>query len=121
MPFEDLSGVPTARCTQCGLTKLRQFLAYLGRAHDDPGERWGNPHMTRAVRLRTIFNYHGELRTLFGWIVAEGMLEASPMERISPPIVRADQVQPFTQDQVVVLLSAARRSLHPRRDEALET
>lgn len=35
------------------------------------------------------------------------------------PVARADQVQPFTRDQVEALLSAARRSKQRRRDEAI--
>jgi hypothetical protein len=34
--------------------------------------------MTKAVRPRTIHTYHGHLRTLFRWIVQEGIMETSP-------------------------------------------
>jgi site-specific recombinase XerD len=103
----------------CGTHELRQFLAYLTQGHKEPGGRWGNPRMIRPVNPRTVKDYHGHLRTLFRWIVAEGGLEASPMERIPVPIARADQVAPFTPGQVNALLAASKRSRNPRRDEAI--
>jgi site-specific recombinase XerD len=41
------------------------------------------------------------------------------MERISPPVVRADQVNPFTMQQVEDLLKATQHSKYARRDEAI--
>ena len=105
--------------TTCGTHELRQFLAYLTHGHTEPGGRWGNPHMTKPVRPRTVHTYHGHLRTLFRWIVAEGDLPASPMERIPVPTSRADQIQPFTSEHVNALLHAAKQSRHARRDEAI--
>lgn len=106
---------------RCSVLELRQFLAYVTNGHKDPEGRWGNPGMTRPVRPRTVHTYHGHLRTFFNWIVAEGGLKQSPMERIPVPTARTDQIQPFTTDQVAALLGAARRSRHARRDEAIVT
>jgi site-specific recombinase XerD len=75
--------------------------------------------MTKPVHARTVKDYHSHLRTFFRWIVAEGGLESSPMERIPVPTARADQVQPFTPEQVNALLAAAKHSRHPRRNEAV--
>ncbi len=58
----------------CGQTELREFLVYLTRGHAEPGGRWGNPHLTRPVRPRTVKDYHGHLRIFFRWLVAEGVL-----------------------------------------------
>lgn len=103
----------------CGTHELRQFLGYVTNGHKEPGGRWGNPHMTKPVRPRTVHTYHGHLRTFFRWLVAEGEMEASPMERIPVPTSRADQIQPFTSAQVNALLAAAKQSRHARRDEAV--
>jgi integrase/recombinase XerC len=103
----------------CGTVELRGFLAYIGRREVEPGGRWGDPRSTKAVRPRTVHTHFGNLRTLFRFLVAEGSLKVSPMGALRPPIARADQLQPFTQDQVSALLAAARRSRHPRRDEAI--
>jgi integrase/recombinase XerC len=43
----------------------------------------------------------------------------SPFDRIKPPIVRADQVRPFTEEQIQSLRNAARLSHNPLRDEAV--
>ena len=106
-------------CASCGTLELHQFLAYCSRGHEDPNGRWGNPQMRKPVRPRTIHTYHGHLRTLFSWFVAEGNVESSPMESIASPIARPDQIQPFTEQQVAALLAHAKRSHHPRRDEAI--
>jgi len=41
------------------------------------------------------------------------------MEKLRPPVNRPDQIQPFTEEQIDALLAAAKRSQHPRRDEAI--
>lgn len=74
----------------CGQTELREFLAYLGRGHAEPGGRWGNPHLTQPVRPRTVKDYHGHLRTFFRWLIAQRMVSESPIEGIAAPISRAD-------------------------------
>jgi integrase/recombinase XerD len=105
-------------CSAVGVSELRAFFAYLSRK-PEPGGRFGNPRLTQSLKPRSVKDYHGALRTLFRWLVAEGLLSESPMERIPPPIDRPDQVQPFTDAQVDGLLSAARQSRQSRRDEAI--
>ena len=75
--------------------------------------------MRRPVSKRTVNTYYGHLKTLLRWIVCEGDLPSSPMATIAVPKSRDDQVNPFSDAQVKALLAAARRSQHPRRDEAL--
>ncbi|HEX8236057.1 MAG TPA: tyrosine-type recombinase/integrase [Abditibacteriaceae bacterium] len=104
---------------RCGTSELKQFLVYIGNAHESPSGRWGNPRLRRAVRSVTVLDYFRVLRTFFGWLVKEGVLEVSPVSRIAPPVARSNQIQPFTSEQVGLLLQAARKSLHPRRDEAI--
>jgi len=104
---------------ECGLMELRAFLAYVSKGHEMQGGRWGNAQQTRPVRPSTTKTYHGHLRTFFRWLVAEGVLTDSPMECITAPISRPDQIQPFTEKQVESLFTAARRTNHPRRDEAI--
>jgi integrase/recombinase XerD len=103
----------------CGLSELRQFLAHATNGHTTEAGRWGDPRSRKPLRPRTIHTYYGHLRTFFEWLVSEGYIDASPMLRINAPVFRKDQVQPFTEEQVVALLHAARRSQHPRRDEAI--
>jgi site-specific recombinase XerD len=103
----------------CGTSELRAFLAYLSTGHEKEEGRWGNPHMKRAVRPRTVHTYYGHLRTFFRWLVDEELIEASPMENLKPPLFRSDQIQPFSDDQIQALISAAKRSNHPRRDTGI--
>ena len=51
--------------------------------------------------------------------MADGEIEVSPMERISKPIDRPDQLNPFTKDQLLRLLAATKKTRHPKRDEAI--
>jgi site-specific recombinase XerD len=103
----------------CGTSELRGFLSYLTRGHQEGGGRWGNARFNRPVSARTVKDYHGCLRALFNWMVNDGVIETSPMARIASPIHRPDQVQPFTHEQVLALLEAARRSREALRNEAI--
>jgi integrase/recombinase XerD len=105
--------------TICGTAELKAFLTYVSTGHEEPGGRWGNPRLSKPVRPRTVKDFHTTLRTFFRWLVEEDAIAVSPMERIRAPISRADQIQPFSEDQVLALLGAARRSDHPKRDEAI--
>jgi site-specific recombinase XerD len=107
---------------QCGTRELRSFLAYLNRAHEEDRGRWGNKDhasRTRPVSARTVHAYFRVLRAFFRWLVEAGDLDGSPMETLKPPVVRADQIQPFSQEQAEALLAAARQSTNPRRNETL--
>lgn len=106
-------------CEFCGPHELRAFLAYLTNGHKDEGGRWGNAGERQPVKPGTTASYFAILRTLFRALVTDGALEASPMENLRAPVNRPDQIQPFTEEQVQALRTAARRSKHPRRDEAL--
>ena len=106
-------------CEQCGTSEVRQFLAYLNRGHQDAEGRWGNSRFNKPVRPRTVHTYHGHLRTFFAWLVTEGILDISPMDKLAAPVTRSDQVQPFTQTQIEALLTAAKRSRAPRLNEAI--
>ncbi|MDQ3815823.1 MAG: hypothetical protein M3347_18090, partial [Armatimonadota bacterium] len=105
--------------THCGVPELRRFFAYLTTAHESEAGRWGSAgrcnSARRPVRPRTVKDYHGHLRAYFNWCVGEGFLECSPMERIAVPIARSDQIQPFTLEQVKLLIVAARRTRNPQR------
>src|SRR5262249_35445463 len=103
----------------CGLPELRAFFLYLQKAHLEPGGRWDNPTETRPLKPGTIKTYYGLLRSFFNFGVTEGRIATSPLTRVTPPVDRADEVQPFTESQVTALLAAARKSQHPLRDEAI--
>ena len=71
------------------------------------------------MKSRTEKDYHATLRTLFNWIVDEGALTTSPMERIPVPVDRPDSIEPFNDAQVKALLEVSKKTRQPRRDEDL--
>jgi site-specific recombinase XerD len=103
----------------CDTSAIRGFLHYLTTGHTEPGGRWGNPRETEPVRPATVHTYHGHLRTFFAWLVSEGLLESSPMDRIPVPTYRRDQIQPFSADELNRMMDAAKRTATPLRDHAL--
>ena len=105
--------------THCGLVELRRFLTYVTNGHLEPGGRWGNPHMTTPVRPVRVRGYYSVLSAWYQWMVDEELIVASPMLKIARPMVRTEQIKPFTAEQIEAILRAARRSKHPRRDEAI--
>lgn len=104
---------------ECGVPELKRFFAYLGSGHEQEGGRWGNPANCKPVRPSTFLMYYGRLRTLFASLVEEGTIESSPFDHLKPPIVRDDQIQPFTQTQTHALLHAASLSACPKRNKAI--
>ena len=104
---------------ECGLREVRAFLAHVSRGHEEPDGRWGSPANRKPVRPRTVHTYFTNLKTLFQFLVDEEALEASPMAGLRPPVVRADQIEPFTDGQIRALLTAAKGSRNPRRDTGI--
>lgn len=104
--------------THCSGAEIRQYLTHVAQGGLQRGGRWGN-QPARPVRPRTVRNHWGYLCTFFNWLVEEYPSTVSPMERVRPPIMRPDQVQPFTRDHIHALRQAARRSQNPLRDEAI--
>ncbi len=102
----------------CGMQEAQAFLAYVDKG-DDGGGRWGNPNGKKRVTPRTVLSYYVNLKTLFRYLVAEGTLSESPVDRIKSPVVRRDQVKPFTNEQLKALLQAAKNTRRPKRDTAL--
>lgn len=103
----------------CGTPELRRFFGYLSNGHETENGRWDNAQLKKKARPSTIATYYRHLRSMFRFFLQEGWIDASPLETITPPVVRSDQVQPFTQDQVNALLNAAKKTLHARRDTAI--
>lgn len=104
---------------ECNLLALRQFFAYLSDKKPIPGGRWGNPQSNTPAKSSTVATYHATIRALFSWLVEEGEIDASPLDRIPSPCDRPDQVQPFTTSQVNALLTVAKKSQQPERDQAI--
>jgi site-specific recombinase XerD len=104
---------------ECGPNEIKQFLVYTATGHTEEGGRWGNRFLNRPVRPRTVKDYYTTLRTFFRWLEFEGYTDGNPIESVRSPIARADQIQPFSQEQIAALLLAARQSKHATRDETI--
>jgi len=101
-----------------GAEQIRGFLAYVG-SPAPAGGRWGNPHETAQNQPRTVHTFCERLHTLFNWAVEQEFISESPMKKIKPPISRRDDIQPFTEQQVNDVLTAAGESRYPLRDTAI--
>lgn len=102
-----------------GTLQLRALFSHVKSGHTEPGGRWGHPQGNKPNSERTVKDYYTHLRSLFRWLVKDGRLSASPLEKIEVPISRDDQIQPFSEQQVTALIAAAGRSRHPARDVAV--
>jgi site-specific recombinase XerD len=103
----------------CGAFELRQFLVYLQEGHTEPGGRWGIARLTAPLRPVTVRDYYITLHAFFAWLERQGLLPASPMERIGAPEYNRDDIEPFTPQQVEALKAQTRGTDHPRRDLAI--
>lgn len=103
--------------TVCGKQELKAFFVYLGKP--TPEGRWNVPRLTQPLRPVSIKDYFVTYRVMFRWFVAEGFMEASPMDALPRPIARDSQIQPFAPEQITALFHAAKKSSHPKRDIAI--
>jgi site-specific recombinase XerD len=106
---------------RCGSRELRAFFLYLNNAHQSPEGRWGNPRHREPPRPGYTRFFHAYLGSFFSWAVRDDNCElaVSPLAALPRPSNRQDQIQPFTEAQVLALIEAAKRSPYRRRDEAL--
>jgi len=71
------------------------------------------------LKPSTELTYFSYLRAFFRWCVKRGTISRSPMEFSTAPLVPEEELKPFTQDQLRLLLDAARKSHNPVRNEAI--
>jgi site-specific recombinase XerD len=98
---------------ECGVEQLEQFVEYLSTGHEDPDGRWGyegEHHSFKPLEPVTILGYYRHLSSFFKWMVDKGHIDVSPFTYIDPPEARADQIIPFSDNEVESLLAAARHS-----------
>lgn len=123
----------SARTVVLYLAEVRRFAAWLA-AHGRPA---GNPGDLLAVRRNdaeawiidlkeqglagaTIRSRWIALRNLYGWLVEEGEIDRSPLERVKVPKPSPPPVPTLTGDEIAALLKACDgRHILDRRDNAL--
>ena len=49
----------------CGVTELKHFFIYLSNGHEEPGGRWGNPHLKKPLRPISVKDYFVNFASMF--------------------------------------------------------
>jgi site-specific recombinase XerD len=76
--------------------------------------------MFKRVKPATVAKHYRSLQQLFRFLVDDGEITSSPMERMSPRAVPEQPVPILTDAELVALLAACKgQSLENRRDEAI--
>lgn len=76
--------------------------------------------LSERVSPATVAKHYRSLQQLFRWLVEDGEIPASPMERMRPPQVPEQPVDVFTDDELGRLLAACKgNTFENRRDTAL--
>lgn len=74
---------------------------------------------SRGLSGATVRNYDRALRVALNWMYHNGYLEHNPIKGLPRPKDKAEQVKPFTLDEVERILQAAKTTRCPLRDTAL--
>lgn len=104
---------------ECGRREMRQFFAYLSTSDPNSAGRWDNAKYNKPLRPASVNTYYRHLGSFFNWLVNEEYITVSPLARITPPVPKSDQVQPFSMQQLEDLINAAKKSKYAARDEAI--
>jgi site-specific recombinase XerD len=76
--------------------------------------------LSDRVAAATVAKHYRSLQQLFRWLVDDGEIVTSPMERMRPPQVPEQPVEVFTDDELRKLLAVAKgNTFENRRDTAL--
>lgn len=105
--------------TECGPDELRRFFSYLANGHLEPGGKWGNAAMVNPVRPITAKGYYTVLQSFFNYLIRNRKLHESPLQNVTRPIARPDQIEPFSREEIEAILGATSQAWHPSRDRAI--
>ncbi|HLI47276.1 MAG TPA: tyrosine-type recombinase/integrase [Chthonomonas sp.] len=83
---------------------LKAFFAYLQR---------------KGLKPWTVNSRYTALRSFVSYLLEEGELDVDILEGVPRPIIRQDEIAPFTEDEVMRLLEAAKQTRHAERNYAL--
>ena len=56
--------------------------------------------LRERIKASSVHDYYGCINRFFNWLVSEGILDNSPLERMKPPRVPKQIIQPFSQDDI---------------------
>jgi site-specific recombinase XerD len=98
---------------------IRGFLTYL--REERPEGRFGsdNANARAAARPSTVSTYYRCIRAFVNWCRAEELPVGAAMKNVKPPRVPDDELDHFTDAEMLALISAARTHRNPERDVAI--
>jgi len=56
--------------------------------------------LRERIKASSVHDYYGCVNRFFNWLVSEGILDKNPFERMKPPRVPKQVIQPFSQDDI---------------------
>ena len=82
---------------------IRQFLWYLSSETN----RWGtsNPRTKQPASQATVLGYYRTLKTFFGWLGREQLMQNNPFVNLKPPKAQRKVIQALTATEVERLLA----------------
>jgi integrase/recombinase XerD len=72
-----------------------------------------------GISKKTLLNYHTGLSSLWTWLVENDLAELNVVRLVRPPKAEQRTIRPFTHQDVIDLLTAARNGMKPERDQAI--
>jgi site-specific recombinase XerD len=107
---------------RCGAKEITLFFRHLRTGHTLPKGRWGEGAANRGkqpLRPATMATYDRHFRSFFNFLVAQHFLPHSPMDAMERQKDSADQIEPYTLEQIKAYIASAQRSKYPKRNEAV--
>lgn len=106
--------------------KIRRFVAFCQAQGINEPEQV-TPHCIRLfllflqerIKASSVHDYYGCVHRFINWLVEEEVLKDSPMERMKPPKVPKQVIQPFTRDHVVRMLTVCGDTFIGCRNQAI--
>lgn len=73
----------------------------------------------QEVTKKTLLNYHTGLSALWTWATEEGICKVHVVRKVPRPKPEKREIVPFTKNEILKLLSAAKQGKYPLRNQAL--
>jgi site-specific recombinase XerD len=75
--------------------------------------------LQERIKASSVHDYYGCVHRFVNWLVEEEILEESPMERMHPPKVPRQVIQPFTRDHIIRMLTVCGDTFLGCRNQAI--
>ena len=106
--------------------KIGRFVAFC-KAQGINEPKQITPHHIRVfllflqerIKASSVHDYYGCIHRFVNWLIEEEILEESPMERMHPPKVPRQIIQPFSRDHVVRMLTVCGDTFLGCRNQAI--